>query len=98
MPSRSGTTPRTTRSSRTTPDDSDVGYDEDRGRAWAQMTLKVNLGSYESVDISLGGSMGCENSAAAIAKVHRTLLRQQEKMLGEKGEALRELWGNTNGG
>lgn len=70
----------------------------DRGRAWAQMTLKVNLGSYESVDISLGGSLGVENNEVAIRRAHRTLLAQQQRMLGTKGEELRELWGNSNGG
>jgi hypothetical protein len=59
------------------------------------MTLKVNLGGYESVDISLGGSLTVDNTPAAIRTAQRTLMKQHERLLTIKAEELRQLWGSN---
>jgi hypothetical protein len=58
------------------------------------MTVKVNLGDYESVEVSVGGSLTVENTAAAVKRAQRTLMRQHEDMLAAKAAELREMWSN----
>jgi hypothetical protein len=78
------------------PEDDGPTGDEDTARIWDEMTLTINLGSYESVKITTGTSRSVLDTPASLRREHRRLVREHERMLGDKAAELRAMWGNTD--
>ena len=68
--------------------------DDDGARVWSQATIKVNLGDYESVELSIGTSRPVRDHSSSIRNAHKALHRDHMKLLSERVEEIRELWSN----
>jgi hypothetical protein len=66
----------------------------DDARVWSQATLKINLGNYESVELSIGTSRTVEDSDRATRAMHRKLHKEHMSMLSQRAEEIRALWSN----
>jgi hypothetical protein len=75
-----------------TPQGVEVGPDG-QARVWTQLTVKINLGPYESAEVSTGTSIPVDNTPTAIRAALKKLHRRHVVVLGEALTQAREDWG-----
>jgi hypothetical protein len=73
-----------------------VDVDEDgNAMTWSSLTVKINLGNYESAEVSLGTRVPVSNNDASIRRAHRQLLRRHTSLIEPKVAEVREQWGHV---
>jgi len=68
--------------------------DDTQARVWSQSTIKVNLGDYESMELSIGTSRPVVNNTRVIEREHKKLHVEHMKLLSERVDEVREIWTN----
>lgn len=58
---------------------------------WGQITIKVNLGDYNSAEVSTGHSRDCRDNSAAILRMQKRIARQNEAVIQSALESLETL-------
>jgi hypothetical protein len=72
--------------------ETEVVHGEPVARAWAEMSVTINLGDYESTKVTLGTSRTVEDSRTAVKRMHRQMHQDHETLLAEKVEEVRLMW------
>lgn len=70
-----------------------VGLDVEQGnaRVWGQITVKVNLGDYNSAEVSTGHSRDCRDTSRAILRMQKKIAEQNEAVIQTALESLESL-------
>ena len=61
-------------------------------RVWAEVSVTVNLGDYESAKITLGESRGCDDTPEARKATRRALHRECEEAVVKQAERVKRIW------
>lgn len=65
-----------------------------KARVWAEMSITVNLGDYESVKVSLGESRECDDTEADRKRTRKSLQDDIEAAVVRKAGKVKKVWHN----
>lgn len=69
----------------------DRDVEQGTARVWGQITVKVNLGDYNSAEVSTGHSRDCRDTDRSILRMQKKIAEQNEAVIQTAMESLESL-------